>query len=123
VCWRCPRAKPGARGPGAPRAKPDNILLILSEEEHYRLLSAQGYELPARRRLAERGVTFRNHYVAAAMCSPSRAALLTGLPPQRNGVFDQPARTCRKGLRTASRRRRRPTRCTTGAGNSRGRRA
>jgi arylsulfatase len=34
-------------------------------------------------------VTFRNHYIASAMCSPSRAAFLTGQPPQVNGVFDQ----------------------------------
>jgi arylsulfatase len=70
-------------------AKPPNIVLVLSDQEQYRLLPASGYELPARARIAQRGVTFRNHYVAAAMCSPSRAALLTGLPPQRNGVFDQ----------------------------------
>jgi len=69
--------------------RPYNVILVISDQEQYRLLSAAGYELPARRRLAERGITFRNHYVAAAMCSPSRAALLTGLPPQRNGVFDQ----------------------------------
>ena len=37
----------------------------------------------------QRGVTFHNHYAAAAMCSPSRAAFLTGTPPQVNGVFDQ----------------------------------
>jgi arylsulfatase A-like enzyme len=35
------------------------------------------------------GVTFRNHYIASAMCTPSRAAFLTGQPPQVTGVFDQ----------------------------------
>jgi arylsulfatase A-like enzyme len=35
------------------------------------------------------GVTFRNHYIAAAMCSPSRASFLTGQPPQVHHVFDQ----------------------------------
>ena len=34
------------------------------------------------------GVSFRNHYIASAMCSPSRAALLCGQPPQVTGVFD-----------------------------------
>jgi arylsulfatase len=35
------------------------------------------------------GVAFRNHYIASAMCSASRAAFLTGQPPQVNGVCDQ----------------------------------
>lgn len=76
-----------AQTPGAP--KPYNILLIICDQEQYKLLSAPGYELPARDCLTKRGITFRNHYIASAMCSPSRAALFTGLPPQRNGVFDQ----------------------------------
>jgi arylsulfatase len=72
-----------------PEKHPYNILFIISDQEQYKLLTAAGYNLPARHRLAERGITFRNHYIASAMCSPSRAALLTGQPPQRNGVFDQ----------------------------------
>jgi arylsulfatase len=39
--------------------------------------------------LARHGVTFRNHYIASAMCSASRASFLTGRPPQVHGVFDQ----------------------------------
>ncbi len=76
-------------GAEATLKKPYNILFIICDQEQYKLLSAPGYDLPARDRLSKRGITFRNHYIASAMCSPSRAALLTGQPPQRNGVFDQ----------------------------------
>lgn len=68
---------------------PYNIILIISDQETYHLSPASGYTLPARATLAQHGVTFSNHYTAAAMCSPSRATLLTGVPPQVNGVFDQ----------------------------------
>ncbi|MGA7216568.1 MAG: sulfatase-like hydrolase/transferase [Terrimicrobiaceae bacterium] len=81
---------PGPSPDGVNTAKrPFNILFIICDQEQFKLLSAPGYELPARQQLIARGITFRNHYIAAAMCSPSRAAFLTGQPPQRNGVFDQ----------------------------------
>ncbi|MGB0581278.1 MAG: sulfatase [Limisphaerales bacterium] len=38
-------------------------------------------------RLAKRGVLFRNAHCAAPACSPSRAAVFTGLMPQNNGVW------------------------------------
>jgi arylsulfatase len=66
-----------------------NIILIISDQEAYRLALTKDYALPARAALARHGVTFTHHYTAAAMCSPSRAALLTGVPPQVNGIFDQ----------------------------------
>ncbi|CAN5523995.1 hypothetical protein BH09VER1_BH09VER1_50560 [soil metagenome] len=69
--------------------KPYNILFIICDQEQFKLLTAEGYSLPARERLKEKGIVFQNHYIASAMCSPSRAALLTGTTPQRNGVFDQ----------------------------------
>lgn len=72
-----------------PAKQPYNIVFIICDQEQFKLLSAPGYELPARQRLISRGISFRNHYISAAMCSPSRAAFLTGEPPQRNGVFDQ----------------------------------
>lgn len=75
----------GARG----AKQPYNIILVICDQEQDRLLPAENYELPARGELTRRGITFTNHYIASAMCSPSRAAMLTGLPPQRNGVFDQ----------------------------------
>jgi len=35
--------------------------------------------------LAERGTTFTHAYTVVSSCSPSRAAILTGLPPHQNG--------------------------------------
>ena len=37
-------------------------------------------------RLAARGLKFTQAFVASPSCAPSRAALLTGLMPARNGA-------------------------------------
>jgi len=47
---------------------------------------AKDMRTPHMQRLAEAGVTFDNAYVASPSCAPSRAALLTGLMPARNGA-------------------------------------
>lgn len=75
-----------ADSPGRP---PYNIIFVINDQHTYRLLAGAEYSLPALDTLTRRGVTFRNHYIAAAMCSPSRASLLTGQPPQVHHVFDQ----------------------------------
>jgi len=69
--------------------KPYNIIFVIKDQRANRLFAEADYSLPALDDIARRGVTFTNHYIASAMCSPSRAALLTGRPPQVNGVFDQ----------------------------------
>ncbi len=69
--------------------RPLNVILVLRDQTRYDLPVAAGYGMPALERLAQRGFTFHNHYVASAMCTPSRAALWSGQPPQVNGVFDQ----------------------------------
>ncbi len=68
---------------------PHNIVLIVCDQESYHLQPAAGYTLPARQRLRELGTSFENHYIAAAMCTPSRGVIFSGQPPQINGVFDQ----------------------------------
>ena len=73
----------------ATKHPPYNIILIINDQETYHLANAPGFQLPARKTLMQHGITFRNHYTAAAMCSPSRATFLTGAPPQTTGVFDQ----------------------------------
>jgi arylsulfatase len=82
---------PSAKTPTArPTDKPPrNIIFIICDQEAYHLTARNDYQLPARRALMGHGVTFRNHFIASAMCTPSRAAFLTGQPPQVNGVFDQ----------------------------------
>jgi arylsulfatase A-like enzyme len=70
-------------------SRPLNVILVLRDQTRSELPSAAGYHTPALDRLAQQGITFRNHYIASAMCTPSRAAIFSGQPPQVNGVFDQ----------------------------------
>jgi len=66
-----------------------NIVFIITDQRSYRLFAEPDYTLPGVGAIAKHGITFRNHYIASAMCSPSRAAFLTGRPPQVTGVVDQ----------------------------------
>jgi arylsulfatase A-like enzyme len=78
------------RSPRAAAAEPPyNVIFIISDQRNHRLMGGSDYALPAFDAIARHGVSFNNHYIASAMCSPSRAAFLTGQPPQVNHVFDQ----------------------------------
>ena len=68
--------------------RPYNILFLICDQESYHLRAQSDYVLPARQALQRRGVTFRNHYIGSAVCTPSRALFFTGQPPQVNGVYD-----------------------------------
>src|SRR5215467_15487367 len=68
--------------------RPYNVLFVICDQEAYRLFSRGDFPLPAREELKRRGVTFRNHYIGSAVCTPSRALFFTGQPPQVNGVYD-----------------------------------
>jgi arylsulfatase A-like enzyme len=65
-----------------------NILYIHSHDTG-RYLQPYGHAVPAPnlQRLAETGVLFRSAFNAAPTCSPSRASLLTGMCPHRNGML------------------------------------
>lgn len=63
-----------------------NIVIILADDLGWRDLSCTGstfYETPAIDRLAAGGMRFTQSYAAANVCSPSRAALMTGKCPAR----------------------------------------
>ncbi|MCI9889401.1 sulfatase-like hydrolase/transferase [Micrococcales bacterium 31B] len=67
-----------------------NILLIVSDDHGYADRSCLGIHpdvrTPGLDRLAAEGVWCREAYVTAPICSPSRAALITGAYPARWGV-------------------------------------
>lgn len=71
----------------APAATP-NVLLIVADDVGWADVPGFGddpLEAPALARLAAEGVVHRAAYAAASVCSPARAALLTGRYPQRFG--------------------------------------
>lgn len=65
-----------------------NILLITSDEERYALPQPDGFALPARERLHERGVSFDRYYVASAQCSSSRSVIYTGRHMPITEIYD-----------------------------------
>ena len=65
-----------------------NILLIVTDEERQGIPHPPGFSLPARERLAARGVSFDNYYVASAMCSSSRSVLYTGQHVVHTEIYD-----------------------------------
>lgn len=70
--------------------KRPNVILILADDLGYSDLSCYGSEnvkTPNLDLLAEQGLRFTNYHTAASICSPSRAALLTGAYPQRTGLY------------------------------------
>ena len=69
----------------APKQKP-NIILFLIDDLGWKDLGCQGstfYQTPNIDRLAKEGVRFTDAYAACAVCSPTRAAILTGKYPAR----------------------------------------
>ena len=63
-----------------------NVVLFFTDDQGYADLSCQGHptiRTPRLERLAAEGCKMTQFYVAAPLCSPSRAALLTGCYPKR----------------------------------------
>lgn len=74
---------------GNPQGQRPNILLILADDLGYGDLSCYGaddMETPAIDRLVEQGVRMDHFYANSTVCSPTRAALLTGKYQDRVGV-------------------------------------
>lgn len=68
-------------------ANPPNILLLISDDHRWDGLGAAGnpaVHTPYLDRLAAEGVHFVQATIHVPQCSPSRASLLTGLPPHRH---------------------------------------
>ncbi len=72
--------------PRAPEGAP-NIVYLVWDDLGYATMDLYGgpVECPSMRRIAERGVTFANFHTTA-LCSPTRASLLTGRNATSNGM-------------------------------------
>jgi arylsulfatase A-like enzyme len=67
-----------------------NFVIVYADDLGYSDLScfgAKGYSTPNLDRIAAEGVRFTDFYVAQAVCSASRTALLTGCYPNRVGIL------------------------------------
>lgn len=72
-------------------ASPLNVVFILADDHRYDVMGFMGHpfvETPAMDALAREGVHFANAVATTALCSPSRASILTGQYMHRHGVVD-----------------------------------
>jgi N-acetylglucosamine-6-sulfatase len=80
--------------PDRPAARP-NIVVILVDDARWDDFGFAGHpfvETPAVDRLAREGTRFLNAFASTPLCSPSRAAILTGQYAHTNGIIDNTAR-------------------------------
>jgi arylsulfatase A-like enzyme len=67
-----------------------NIVLCMTDDQGYADAGFQGHaelQTPQLDRLAASGMVLSHFYAAAPVCSPTRASCLTGLHPNRLGIF------------------------------------
>ncbi len=79
--WALPR--------GTAARRPPNVVLILTDDQGYADLGCYGardFSTPNLDRMAAEGLRFRSYYVSQAVCSASRASLLTGCYAERVGI-------------------------------------
>lgn len=85
----------------ATRSVPPNVVLIVADDMGYADLGIQGaigFKTPALDRLAQEGTRFTDFYVAQAVCTASRAALMTGCYPNRLDMHGAYNHTSRDGI-------------------------
>ncbi|MEX2176615.1 MAG: sulfatase [Pirellulaceae bacterium] len=74
---------------GKAAAAPPNVIVILADDLGYGDLGCYGHPTiatPSLDQMAREGIRFTQFYSAAEVCTPSRAALLTGRLPPRSGM-------------------------------------
>jgi arylsulfatase A-like enzyme len=80
-------------------AQPPNIVVILADDLGYGDLGCYGHpsiRTPNLDRMAAEGMRFTDFYSAGEVCTPSRAALLTGRYPVRSGMCHDQFRVLRR---------------------------
>src|SRR5689334_6465154 len=88
-CATARAADKSAPASATTRSRP-NVIIILTDDEGYgdraAFYSPTGLASPNYARFIHEGTRFSDFYVGSSVCSPSRAALMTGCYPQRVGL-------------------------------------
>jgi len=82
---------PACNGDKMPTEERPNIIIFFTDDQGYGDLSCYGatdFETPHIDQVASNGIRFTDFYVAASVCTPSRAALLTGKYPKQVGLHE-----------------------------------
>lgn len=69
--------------------KPPNIVLIVSDDQHwqdYEFMGQTQLKTPHLNRLAEESLLYKRGYVPSSLCCPSLATILTGLYPHQHKI-------------------------------------
>ena len=85
----------------AEEPKPNLIFILVDDQGYYDLgcYGGKEFDTPRIDQMAEEGILFTDYYAAAPICSPSRAAILTGCYPRRIGLATWVQRAdSRKGI-------------------------
>ncbi len=85
-------------------AAPPNVIFIVADDMGYAdfgTQGARGFKTPNLDRMAAEGTRFTDFYVAQAVCTASRAALMTGCYPNRLGMQGAYNHTSRDGMADA----------------------
>jgi len=70
-------------------AEPTNVVLIISDDQHWADYGFAGHphlRTPSLDRLAAESLVFRRGYVPSSLCCPSLASLITGRYPHEHGI-------------------------------------
>ena len=86
-------AQKSGNKPGS--TKPQNIIFILADDHRYDFMGftgkVPGLQTPHMDRLAKEGAHIQNAFVSTALCSPSRASILTGQYAHTHTIVDNQA--------------------------------
>ena len=84
----------GSRRPRPPRPHPSpkalrNVLMMVADDGGFEsAIYGNSYcKTPYLNEFAQRSVVFRQAYTSVSSCSPSRSAILTGIPQHQNGMY------------------------------------
>lgn len=87
----------------SPDPLPPNVIVIFTDDQGYEDVGCFGSDIPTPNldRMAAEGMRLTDFYAAQAVCSASRAALLTGCYPNRVGIHNAYMPNARTGLDTS----------------------